>query len=630
MEVGPVREDRGGLLGQVRRQSAVGMSAADRRERDQHIRPDVQVAGIDHRRLRPAVGGQRGEGGVGEGGHPIEVEVVRQDRQRGTGEDNRLGAGYVDHDGRCTVLERGAGGLATECGNGSALRVPGDQRIHAREGEEPAFTAFVDHGHHRHVTALVTAHLVPLVQHGKDAAEQPLATQPAGQADGVALPSGQSDQCGTHPGISAAVVVGEGGRGQGPALARILRCPGRHGGSVREHNRPVTATARPRWLILTALVMVAFNLRIALTSVPALEADIAEATGWSSAAIGALTTIPVVCMGAFALLVPRIARRIGRRHTIALALAMLTLALVARLFATTPGVLPMSVLVAGIGIALAAGLVPSVVREQLPSTVGYATGLWTAAMMIGAALGGALTVPLAAWLGSWPAALAVWAVPAGIGLVVWWIVEGGREDGNRGGASAVRIRDLPWRSRTAWALTLYLTFNSIIFYTSLAWLAPSYVDRGWSQAEAGFLFGAFTASQVIAALVMPALAERAPARRALYAAMLALVLVGLILIGVVPDTLTILVVTIFGAALGAGFAMGLALLSEFAADGAASARLTAMAFAVAYLCGAVGPLIAGRILDVSGSWELVYALLAAVGLAQFATVPALRRGSSIS
>ncbi len=391
-----------------------------------------------------------------------------------------------------------------------------------------------------------------------------------------------------------------------------------------------TAHARPRWLILAALVMVAFNLRIALTSVPALETDIQEATGWSSAAIGALTTIPVICMGAFALVVPRIARRIGRRHTVALALAMLTLAIAARLFATVPGVLPASVLVAGIGIALAAGLVPSVVREQLPSAVGYATGLWTAAMMIGAALGGALTVPLAAWLGSWPAALAVWAVPAALGLVIWWVVEGGREDKHRGAASPVRIRDLPWRNRTAWALTLYLTFNSIIFYTSLAWLAPSYVDRGWSPAEAGFLFGAFTVSQVIAALVMPAIAERTPARRALYAALLTVVLLGIIVIGLAPTTLTVLTVTVFGAALGAGFAMGLALLSEFAADAHASARLTAMAFSVTYLVGAMGPLVAGALFDSFGSWEVVFALMALAGAMQFATVPALRRGTRIT
>ncbi len=390
--------------------------------------------------------------------------------------------------------------------------------------------------------------------------------------------------------------------------------------------------ARPRWLVLTALVLVAANLRIALSSVPAVAADIQEATGWSSAAIGALTTIPVVCMGAFALVVPRIARRIGRHHTIALALVLLTVALAARLLSTVPGVLPASVLVAGVGIALAGGLVPSVVREQLPSAVGVATGLWTAAMMTGAALGGALTVPIADALDSWPAALAVWAVPAAIGLVGWLAIEGTREREAPAPPSerpAVSIRDLPWHDRRAWSLTLYLTLNSIVFYTALAWLAPSYVDRGWSQADAGFLLGAFTASQIVAALLLPAVAERTRARRTLYVVVLAIVLGCLLMIGWAPQVLTVVVVLVFGAAMGGNFAVGLALLSEYAVDAAASARLTAMAFSVTYLAASAGPLIAGAMLDSFGSWSLVYALLAAVGLVQMATIPALRRGVRI-
>jgi MFS transporter, CP family, cyanate transporter len=386
---------------------------------------------------------------------------------------------------------------------------------------------------------------------------------------------------------------------------------------------------RPRGAVMAALVMVAFNLRVALSSVPVVAGDIQASTGWSSAAIGLLTTIPVVCMGAFALLVPRIARRLGRRHTVALALGMLTVALAMRLAATVSGVLAVSALLAGIGIALAGGLVPRIVREQLPGNVGAATGLWTAAMMTGAALGGALTVPLSAVLGSWPAALAVWAVPAGIGLVVWWVVEGGHEEPGRHAGTPVRVRELPWRDRRAWSLTMYLTCNSIVFYTSLAWLAPSFVDRGWTPAHAGLLLGAFTVSQVAAALVMPAVAERAHARRGVYAGLLAVACGSLLLIAWVPDTWTVLVVLLFGAALGGGFAMALALLSEFAVDGQASARLTAMAYSVTYLTAAAGPLVAGALLDAFDSWTLVFGLLSAVCLAQFATIPALRRGVRI-
>lgn len=376
-------------------------------------------------------------------------------------------------------------------------------------------------------------------------------------------------------------------------------------------------------MILLALALVAPNLRIALSSVPAVVADIQAETGWSDAVIGLLTTIPVLCMGAFALVVPRLAGRIGRARTVSLALGLLAVTLALRAFADHPGVLPVSAFLAGVGIALAAGLVPGVVREQVPDSVGAATGLWTSTMMIGAAMGGALTVPIALALDSWTAALAVWAVPAVIALVVWTLVERGND---REPPTTVRLADLPWRHRTAWALTAYLALNSIVFYTSLAWIAPAYVDRGWSQEDAGLLLGLFTASQVIAAFTMPPLAERVTRRRALYAAAIVLVSATLLVMAAAPSLAPVVVVFVFGFMLGGGFAMALALLSEFAADAAGSARLTAMAFFVTYLAAAGGPFVAGWLLDRFASWSLVFALLACVAAAQLLTVPALRRG----
>jgi CP family cyanate transporter-like MFS transporter len=395
------------------------------------------------------------------------------------------------------------------------------------------------------------------------------------------------------------------------------------------------APARPRWLVLTALALVTLNLRTALSSVPAVESDIEAATGWSATVIGALTMLPVLCMGIFALVVPRLARRIGRRETVAVALVLITVALLVRLGGAIPGVLHASALLAGIGIALAAGLVPAVVREQLPQQVGLATGLWTAAMMTGAALGGALTVPLATALDSWQAALAFWAIPAALAATVWWLVEEShhQHDSDRATTLAqppVRVSDLPWRVRPAWALSGYLLLNSVVFYTALAWLAPMHVDQGSSTEAAGLLLGAFTVAQIAGALVLPGLAERLPARRAVFAVVVSMTGVALVAIAVAPSSAPLLATSVFGLMLGGGFAMGLALLSEWAADPSASARLTAMAYSVTYVVAAFGPLLAGGLLDATGSWTLVFGLLAAVCAVQLLTVRPLRRGVLIS
>lgn len=461
--------------------------------------------------------------------------------------------------------------------------------------------------------------------------------QRSAHPDRIELPSGSASDKVADPRIRGTVVTGELRLREGTATAQAAVLPRAvdHPASVREHNQAVTEVTRPRWLVLATLALVTLNLRTALSSIPAVESDIEAATGWSATVIGALTMLPVLCMGLFALVVPRLARRIGRRQTVALALALITVALIVRLGGDIPGVLHVSSLVAGIGIALAAGLVPAVVREQLPTQVGVATGLWTAAMMTGAALGGALTVPLAAALGSWQAALAAWALPAALALVVWWLVEesDGQRDADRSATLArppVRVRDLPWRSRPSWALTLYLLLNSVVFYTALAWLAPMHVDNGASAESAGFLLGAFTVAQIAGALLLPPLVERFPGRRLVFAGVVATTGLALMAIAVAPTAAPVLAASVFGLALGGGFAMGLALLSEWGADPSASARLTAMAYSVTYVVAAFGPLLAGVILDATGSWTWVFALLVVVCVLQLATVPPLRRGVRIS
>jgi CP family cyanate transporter-like MFS transporter len=384
------------------------------------------------------------------------------------------------------------------------------------------------------------------------------------------------------------------------------------------NNRQVP---RPRWLTITALVLVAVNLRIALTSVPAVVVDIKAATGWNDVTLGVLTTIPVLCMGVFALIVPRLAARVGRRRTVALALIALTIALGSRAFEGLPGLLFISAFLAGIGIALGAGLLPGIVREHLPQSVGAATGIWTAAMMLGAAAGAAFTVPLALFFASWGWALAFWALPAALALAVWLVAE---RHGNEGAPSIVRLRDLPWRHPLAWSLTAYLTLNSIVFYSAIAWLAPSYAERGRDVETSGWIFGLFTVSQVVAALALPHLTERWGGRRSIFVLVALVTTICTLLVGWYPDFLPLVVVTGFGASLGGGFALGLGLLSEYATDAAGAARLTAMAFFVTYTVAAFGPALAGLFMQNVDSWPVVFTAIAAVALAQLLAIPALR------
>lgn len=386
----------------------------------------------------------------------------------------------------------------------------------------------------------------------------------------------------------------------------------------------------PPWVVLVTLALVALNLRAVLTSIPPLTLEIQAYTGWNDTTMGLLTTLPVVVMGTAALIVPAVAQRIGRPRTVWLALGLLVLASAGRLAAGIPIVLFITAFLGGLGIALASGLVPAIVRERLPQSTGAATGLWTASMFTGAALAAALTVPIALATGSWLWGLAVWSIPAIIALVAWTILEAPyRRSADDAAPSPVSLRSLPWRSGLAWSLTAYLAINSLVFYTALAWIAPSLDERGWTAEEGGLLFGLFTASQIAAALLLPWIAQRLPGRRVIWAVTVAVTCLCLVSLAYTPAFATPLVLFLLGFSNAGGFTIGLSMLSEFTSDAKSSARLTAMAFAITYLLAAVGPALAGALLDAAGSWTLLFVALAVVALLQLPALMPLRTGTQI-
>lgn len=394
-----------------------------------------------------------------------------------------------------------------------------------------------------------------------------------------------------------------------------------------------TATTRldahvPTGVLITAVVLVALNLRAVLSSLPTLATQIQETTGWSDSTLGILTTIPVLCMGIMALTVPSLIMHFGRKMLVVLALLTLATSMLIRAIESISALLFLSVFLAGIGIALIAGVIPGIVREQLPHKLGQATALWTAAMMTSAALGAALTVPIANWLGSWSLALAFWAIPALLALSFWLYAERAAPSHDRPTA-LVKLRTLPWRNKLAWALALNMTVNSVVFYSAVAWIAPSYVDRGYSQENAGWLFGLFASAQVISALLLAGLSLKIKYRRTLFSSAIALTGLALLAVGWYPNFSPWVVMFVFGFFISGTFAMLLGLLSEYSQDAPSAARLTAMGFFITYTVAALGPYLSGLLLDAFDSWQLVFSALAVIALSQLLFVAPLKRGVKV-
>jgi CP family cyanate transporter-like MFS transporter len=387
--------------------------------------------------------------------------------------------------------------------------------------------------------------------------------------------------------------------------------------------------APPLWLSMLGLVAVAANLRTAIAAVPPLVEEIGADLGLGSAALGALTTLPVLCMGVFAPAAQRLGHRIGAAGAVEVAALCLAAGSALRLGGGQAWLLYAGTLVAGIGVAVGGTLLPGLVKELFPPhRAGMVTGLYMLSMMGGATASSALSVPLAHWLGSWQGSLASWAALAVLGVLGWMPLARGARRHRAANPAPPGDHGLPWRHPTAWLVAGYLAVQSWQFYSSLAWLAPTYVSRGWDATDAGYLLSVFSAAQLVSGMLGPALTDRVPEHRLLLLPTALLGLAGQVGLWLAPGAAPWVWATVVGLGQGAAFSLALVLLVDYGATPAGSARLAGMAFFFSYSIASAGPTTMGAVRDATGGFTAVWGSLALLMMGQVVLAWLLRPGLS--
>lgn len=402
-------------------------------------------------------------------------------------------------------------------------------------------------------------------------------------------------------------------------------------GASRDHLRASGVRPLPPvWVMALTLVAVAANLRIAITSLPPLLDAVSSDLRLSHAEAGALTTLPVLCMGLFAPLASRIAHRLGAVAAVLAAAIAIVAGTASRFLGEHWVVLYAGTFVAGVGIAVAGTLLPRLVKTFFPpERAGLITGLYMLAMMGGAAVSSAVSVPLADRLGSWQASLGSWTVVALVGVLAWAPFT--RRANPHHAPDEEGAGRLPWRHRTAWLLATYLALQSWCFYSAVTWLAPTYLEQGWSRSGAGYLAAVFSGAQIVSGLLGPVLSDRVDDMRRLLMPSAVLGITGCVGIWLAPTLAPWVWAAATGLGQGAAFSLALVLLVRYATTPETSGRLTGMAFLCSYCVASIGPVSMGLLGDLTGNLSPVWAVLAVVGVLQAAVVlrmrPDLRRVS---
>lgn len=385
---------------------------------------------------------------------------------------------------------------------------------------------------------------------------------------------------------------------------------------------PEPARTRPRtWpravLALGSLLLVASSLRPALTSVGPVLESIGATTGLSNSALGLLTALPLLGFALFSSIVHGPASRWGVNRVLLAALAVLAAGLVVRSLPALPA-LWIGTAMIGAGVAFGNVLVPVILRRDHPGRIALFTGVSTSVMSGFAALGAGLAVPLAALLGGWRMSLGVWAVPVVVALLVW----AARTRWVPAPAPVTSVNDAPaepagtvWRSATAWQVTAFMGLQSTAYFTLINWLPSVEASRGVSPETAGWHLFAFQIAGVVAGLAVTALmGRRAEQRPACVAVSLAIVvaMAGLLWVPAWGP----LWIIIAGTGTGSSIVVALSLIGLRGRSQGETTRLSGMAQSIGYLFAACGPIAAGALSQLTGSWDLVLMLVGGLALVQ--------------
>ncbi|AIQ22306.1 MFS transporter [Paenibacillus sp. FSL H7-0737] len=358
-------------------------------------------------------------------------------------------------------------------------------------------------------------------------------------------------------------------------------------------------------LLISGIVLVAFNLRPAITSVGPLVGIIQEDVGLAHWSAGLLMSIPLISFAVMSSLVPRIAARLSNEKTLLLGLVILLVGICIRSISMTLFIFVGTLLI-GIGIAIGNVLLPVVVKEKFPQKFGLMTSIYSTSMGLFASLASGISIPLAQGLKlGWDGALIVWGIPTIIAIVVWILLIR-LNPAKDNAVKSVRISAKQiWRSPLAWKIALFMGFQSSLFYITMSWLPEILYNYGISRGTAGWLLSFTQIVGVPVSFLVPILAGRLRSQVwiAFALGMCSIVGYGGLWMGS-SYPIMILSIILIGIALGGNFPLALSYIGIRARNGNQAAELSGMAQSTGYMLAAIGPILIGYLYDMTQVWTI--------------------------
>ncbi|MFK9095178.1 CynX/NimT family MFS transporter [Bacillus salipaludis] len=369
------------------------------------------------------------------------------------------------------------------------------------------------------------------------------------------------------------------------------------------------------WSIF-ALFIISMSLRASITSISPVLKNIQSDLQMSSVSVSLLTALPVFCMGIFAPLAAKLSHRLGIELTIAFSVLLIGVSTAIRFMATFPFLLLMTAVFTGIGIAIASPLISGYIKKHFPNHSSSMIGVYSAGMGVGASLSSGLVVPVMhSFNNSWNTALAIWALFAVIGILVWIpIIKNSNLKKGEERKSVNQESQLPWRNRYAWLLMIIFGLQSGMYYSFATWLAPKVQEIGFSDTYAATTATIFSIVQMIFSFIIPILINHSLNRKPwiILCALFSFIGIVMLITGSVSPTISAILT---GIGAGGLFPIAMILPLDATTTPREASQWTAMIQFGGYIISGIVPILVGAAKDITNSYNSAFLSLLFISVA---------------
>ncbi|WP_143187162.1 MFS transporter [Microbacterium sp. AR7-10] len=351
-------------------------------------------------------------------------------------------------------------------------------------------------------------------------------------------------------------------------------------------------------LMLTALLLLAVNLRLAVTTASVLLPLLLDEGALTPQAAIVVPAVPTAMFAIGGVVTPWLSRRIGAAAAVTWAMGAVAVGMLAR-FVPHPVAIVGGTMLAMAGIAVVNVMLPALVRATSGSRMRSVTTAYTTVLSASSAIGAAAGVPIAHALGSATLGLGAWAVFAVLAFGVWIAASRGHDVD--AALSAPTSSSRPPLPRGTWPLTGFFALQALLAFIVMGWLPTIAVDAGISPARAGVLLGIVIVVSIPAGLIAVSMAHTLRGVRVGVAGVSAGSAAGLLGLWLAPTSAPELWSVLIGTGMAA-FPLTLALIARSGSGAAEATRVSGVAQGVGYAISTIGPLAAGAWYGAGGEW----------------------------